>query len=75
MLSIPPALSNFSFMSLLIVKDMFNIFKVEPLHTISLGIRKILKECIYIMLKDDERSSISVPYFGEQARPFKFLKE
>lgn len=74
MLSIPPALPNFLFMSLLSVNETFIIFLDEPMDILSLSISKIWKECICTMLNEDERTSISGPHSTGKARSFRFLR-
>lgn len=60
MLSNSPALSNFLLVLLLPFNNIYNIFKVELMHTFSLRISSTLKEFMCIKLKYNEKLSISV---------------
>lgn len=75
MLCILPVFSRFAFMGVSPVVDIYAIFRVEPMHTLSLGISKNLKECAVMILKDEERTSSAIPFLNWTARTFNKMKK
>lgn len=70
MVSIAPLLPEFQFMSIFSTNNIYNIYKLKPMHIFSLSISKALKECIGVTLKDKTIISHSNGY----PRPFKFVR-
>lgn len=75
MLSIPPILSQFPCMSLHPSVDIYTLFRYEPMHNLSLGISKLLKECCVYMLKDTERSSPAMCTMAGLPRSFNTIRK
>lgn len=75
MLSIPPLLSTFPMMSIHSSVDLYTLFRFEPMHNLSLGISKLLKECCVLMLKDSERTSPAMCTMTGVPRPFNFIRK
>lgn len=51
----PPVLLPFPFVGIVSCVDLYLIFRVEPMHTLSLGIINLLKECVIGLSSDAER--------------------
>lgn len=53
MLPALPVWSSFPFVRIQKLIKLYSMFRVEPMHVLSLGARKMLKECLKSMLGDD----------------------
>lgn len=52
-LPIPPVHPKFPFVGIEPVSDMYNLFKIEPMHSFWIGISSLLKGCATTKLRDE----------------------
>lgn len=74
MLSIPPVLSAFPMIGVHPCVDIYDIFRFEPMHNLSLGVSKMLKDCATIMLRDENRTSPAMITSSGAPRTFKHIR-
>ena len=74
MLPIPPVFYEFPMVGLTPAVDIYAIFTFEPLHALSLGISRMLKECASRMLSDSSRFSSSLLTGNGDKRPFNTIR-
>lgn len=74
MLSILSVLSKFRIVENHPSVDMYVILPFEPIHCISLGLGKMSKECIILMLDDKSRLSSAIRCANGKMRPFKYIQ-
>lgn len=55
--SLSPFIVDFSFAGMHGSVDIYEWFKFEPMHNLSLGIRRMLKECLWNLLSDETRKT------------------
>lgn len=75
MLSIRPVLSNFPLVGIHSCVDLYTIFRFEPMHGLSLGVSKLLKECAIALLGDSSRASSSMVTGKGAMRGFPFIRK
>lgn len=75
MLPLLPVLSSFPLVAIHPCNDIYNIFRFEPMHFLSLGISKMLKECAVEMLKDENRTTSAILSRAGEPRTFKFVRK
>lgn len=74
MISIPPVLSHFPLVGIHPCVDTYEIFKFEPMHSLSLGVSKLLKECCAAMLSYASRNSSAMRTAAGTCRPFNHIR-
>lgn len=57
------------------VGDIYAIFCYEPLHFLSLGVSKLLKECLFNRLSDPHKSSKSITFSFWKQKMFPMIKK
>lgn len=60
MLVVVPVLSKFPFMSIHRCVDVKAIFRLESMHCLSLGLRRMLIKCVVVMLGEEEKTTSSL---------------
>lgn len=75
MLTIPPVISDFSFVTLNHAVDIYAIFTFELLHNQSLGISRLLKECTTELRNDRKICSSSMISSSGELRYFFSARE
>ncbi|NJK52916.1 MAG: hypothetical protein HC936_08975 [Leptolyngbyaceae cyanobacterium SU_3_3] len=74
MLPLLPVLSDFPFVGTQPTLDIYSIFRYEPMHCLSLGVGRTLKECIVHMLGDEQRVSSDMRCQNGTMKSFKSIK-
>lgn len=69
MLPITPVLSQFPFIGVCNLSDLYAIFRFEPMHALSVGILKMLRDCLVSYLSDSMRFSAAMKYCFFQSMP------
>lgn len=74
MLTREAVLSSFLFRGLCSKFDTHNLLELETMYFLSVGLSKILKECIATRLKDDSRVTESIVHTIRKPIPFNTMK-
>lgn len=72
MLSVLSVLSKFSFLKIHPSVDIYAKFRFVPMPCLSLGVCRMWKECVVLMLRDDSRLN-SVRCVSGNVRPLKYI--
>ena len=75
MIPVPPVLNSFPFVGIHPSVDIYAIFGFEPMHNLSLGISKLLKECTVSYLKDDKRVRTSIETLSGEGRNVSLIRK
>lgn len=74
MLPLSPVLPNVLFAGAYLTVDIYSIFRYEPMHSLSLGVGRMLNEYIVYSLGDDRRLSSAMRRQNGNMRLFKSIK-
>lgn len=69
-----PVLPYFSFFGTYSDFDIYALFDVDPMHILSLGICRLLKECLLTKLGDVERTPVDIKTELGSSKTFKYVK-
>lgn len=63
-----PILDRFPFAGIHPSVHVYVVFRLEPMHVLSLGISKLLEECVLNMLSDSERKKSLILTIQQQEK-------
>lgn len=67
-------LNQFPLLGVLQSLDVYASFKFEPMHTLALGLSKMLGEYLFSCLSDADNKSFAITYQSGQPRPYEAIK-